>query len=246
MQRNTRPGSSAGQNMNAIERALYFVGGAYLALRALRPRAGLMRRLALLGAAGGLLYRGTTANTPLMRALNIRPTRQGRAPLFVTRSVTVRQPPDVVYGFWRHFENLPRFMQHLESVEALDDRRSRWRARSPFGGVVEWEAEVTHEVPNRELGWRSLPGADVDNAGRVRFNPGADGESTQLEVELTYSPPAGKLGAVVARLFGEEPQLQVDEDLQRFRELMEAGGRAGTAGELAGGADRIPPTTGVH
>ena len=108
-----------------------------------------------------------------------------------------------------------------------------WRAHSPLGGTVEWEAELTHEVPDRELGWRSLPGSQVGNTGVVRFEPSPLGYGTQLQVEMIYAPPAGRLGATVARMLGEEPHRQIEEDLQRFKLRMESPG--------AGGSNATPP-----
>jgi uncharacterized membrane protein len=128
-----------------------------------------------------------------------------------------------VYAFWRRFDNLPRVMSHLESVTVLDDRRSRWVARAPMGSTVEWEAEINNEVPGKVIGWRSREGADVVSAGSVNFDALPDGQ-TAVRVKLQYEPPAGRLGAWVAWLLGEEPSIQIRDDLQRFKQLMESGG----------------------
>jgi uncharacterized membrane protein len=129
---------------------------------------------------------------------------------------------DELYAFWRDFENLPRFMEHLESVTVLTPQRSRWTARGPAGTRVSWEAEIHNEIPDQLIAWRSLPGADAPNAGSVHFTPLAGGASTEVRVVLSYEPPAGRLGAAVAKLFGEEPHQQVDEDLRRFKQVMES------------------------
>ena len=141
----------------------------------------------------------------------------------VEQVVTVNRPIENVYRFWRNFENLPRFMQHLESVRVLDDRRSRWQAKGPAGTSVQWDAELVQEIEHEWIAWRSLPGSDVENHGSVRFKlaPGARG--TELRVQLEYYPPAGALGRGVAWLFGEEPDQQIREDLRRFKQLMETG-----------------------
>jgi uncharacterized membrane protein len=141
----------------------------------------------------------------------------------VHKSLTVNRSPDEVYAFWRNFENLPRFMEHLESVSITDERHSHWTARAPGGTSVEWDAEITEDQPGRLIAWRSLQDADVANRGIVRFLPAPGGRGTEVHVELRYDPPAGKLGTIVAKLFGEEPGQQVDRDLRRFKQVLETG-----------------------
>jgi uncharacterized membrane protein len=141
----------------------------------------------------------------------------------VTRAVTIDRPRDEVYRFWRDFTNLPRFMEHLESVELMDDRRSHWTAKGPAGSSVAWDAELTGDRPGELIAWRSLEGSDVANTGTVRFLDAPGGRGTEVRVSLTYDPPAGKIGTVIARLFGEEPGLQVSKDLRRFKQVMEVG-----------------------
>jgi uncharacterized membrane protein len=146
-----------------------------------------------------------------------------RAGVQVRKSITTNRPVDEVYRFWRDFSNLPRFMEHLESVEVLSDRRSRWRAKAPAGTTVEWEAEIVDDRPNQLIAWQSAATADVSNRGTVRFEPGPDADSTEIHVELRYDPPGGRLAAMVAKLFGEEPSQQVSGDLRRFKQVMELG-----------------------
>lgn len=141
----------------------------------------------------------------------------------VVEATTINRSIDDVYGFWRGFQNLPRFMRHLESVEILGERRSRWRARGPAGLKVEWEAQMTEDRPNEQISWRSLPGSKVDNSGTVRFRSAPGARGTEVRVELEYRPPAGGVGRNVAWLFGEEPAQQIHEDLHRFKQLMETG-----------------------
>lgn len=147
-------------------------------------------------------------------------TREG---FRVVEATTINRGIDEVYAFWQRFQNLPRFMRHLESVELLGDRRSRWRAKGPAGLRVEWEAETTAERPNELIAWRSLPGSQVDNSGTVRFQTAPGARGTEVRVELEYRPPAGALGRNVAWLFGEEPAQQIHEDLRRFKQLLETG-----------------------
>jgi uncharacterized membrane protein len=150
------------------------------------------------------------------------PSARGRA-LHLRKAVTVAREPAEVYRYWRNLENLPRFMTHLESVRLTGDGRSRWTASAPAGRVVEWDAEIIDDRPNESLGWRSLQGADVPNSGSVRFTPAPGGRGTEVRVELNYSPPAGKVGVTVAKLFGEEPGQQLRDDLRRFKQVVETG-----------------------
>lgn len=139
------------------------------------------------------------------------------------KSVTINKSPEELYKFWRNFENLPQFMNHLESVQVLDDGRSHWVAKGPAGTTIEWDAEITEDIPNELIAWRSLEGADVENSGSVRFERAPVDRGTIVRVEIEYSPPAGALGAAVAKLFGEEPEQQMKGDLHRFKQVMEIG-----------------------
>ena len=141
----------------------------------------------------------------------------------VEESVTINRPVLEVYRFWRNFENLPRFMDHLESVTVIDETRSHWVAKGPVGTRIEWDAVIHNELDDELIAWRSLPGSEVNNAGSVHFTPTADATGTDVRVVLSYEPPAGKLGAAVARLLGEEPSKQVADDLRRLKQVMDAG-----------------------
>ena len=141
----------------------------------------------------------------------------------VEESVTINRPVLEVYRSWRNFENLPRFMDHLESVTVVDDTRSHWVAKGPVGSRIEWDAVIHNEIDDELIAWRSLPGAEVNNAGSVHFTPTPDGTGTDVRVVMSYEPPAGKLGAAVAKLLGEEPSKQVAEDLRRFKQVMDSG-----------------------
>jgi uncharacterized membrane protein len=147
-----------------------------------------------------------------------------------SKSFTINRQPEVVYGFWRQLENLPRFMRHLESVDAIDNKRSRWRAKAPGGTTVSWEAEIVEDKPNERIAWRSVQGSTVPNRGSVRFvrAPGARG--TEVHVEIEYAVPGGRLSSLVAKLFGEEPEQQVADDLRRLKQILEAGEIARSGG----------------
>jgi uncharacterized membrane protein len=152
----------------------------------------------------------------------------------VRKSITINRPQEEIYAFWRDFENLPRFMNHLISVSVLDERRSHWVAKAPAGRTVEWDAEIVEEKPNELIVWRSLPGADVRNVGAVVFEPATGGRGTVVRVDLRYDPPGGKVGATIAKLFGEAPEKQIPMDLLRIKNLLETGEIARTEGQSAG------------
>ncbi len=158
-----------------------------------------------------------------------------RRDIHVRQSVTINRPAAEIHAFWRDFRNLPRFMNHLERVEPLDGdgRRSRWTAKAPAGGTVSWDAEITDERPGERIAWRSLEGADVDNRGEVRFDAAPGGRGTVLRVEMLYSPPGGAVVSLAARLFGEEPQTQMREDLRRLKQVLETGEVTVAEGSLA-------------
>ena len=193
-------------------------GGA-LILMGLKKRGFL--GLLMTGAGGYLAYKAATGNDPVMAAAGLSGNASAAKPIFVEHSVVVDRPAQQVYDYWRKLENLPHIMSHLESVTALDDKRSRWVAKAPLGTHVEWEAEIVNDKPGQRIGWHSLPGATVDNAGSVQFEDLQDGK-TRVHVALSYRPPAGPLGAAVAKLFGEEPSQQIAEDLQKFKAAFEA------------------------
>ena len=141
----------------------------------------------------------------------------------VTQSITVLKEPAELYRFWRDFSNLPRVMRHLKSVEVTDDNHSHWTASAPFGKTVEWDAEIYTERGDELIGWRSLAGSQVDTAGSVQFRRAPGDRGTEVTVTLKYDPPAGKLGAAIANMFGQSADHQVKEDLRRFKQIMEAG-----------------------
>jgi uncharacterized membrane protein len=141
----------------------------------------------------------------------------------VTKAITIKRPVEEIYNFWRNFENLPQFMYHLESVQVRGSGRSHWVAKAPGGTTVEWDAETIEDVPNQRISWRSLPDADVVNSGTVEFRRAPADRGTEIHVEIHYEPPAGKLGTLVAKLFGEEPSQQVGDDLRRLKQVLETG-----------------------
>jgi uncharacterized membrane protein len=152
----------------------------------------------------------------------------------VNKSVVIDASPEELYTFWHDFENLPRFMRHLEEVRVTGEGRSHWVAKAPAGTTVAWDAEITDDRPNELIAWRSLEGADVYNAGSVRFEQTRGVRGTIVRVEIDYAPPGGVIGAAVAKLFGEEPGQQVGADLRRFKQLIETGEVVVSDATLAG------------
>jgi uncharacterized membrane protein len=152
----------------------------------------------------------------------------------VSKSVTIKRPPEAVYEFWRQLENLPRFMYHLQEVRSTGNGRSHWIARAPAGQQVEWDAEIVDERPGELIVWRALPGSDIQHQGSVHFRPAPADRGTEVEVALQYDAPAGKAGALIATLFGEEPTQQIRDDLRRFKQVMETGEVVLSDGSLEG------------
>ena len=229
-------------NIGRVERWLSMAAGGALAAYALKRRELPGGAAALAGAA--LLYRGATGHCDIYQALGInrsdahrgggygtgviadrgsdtRAQLGGNRGIHVEESVTISRPIAELYRFWRNFENLPTFMNHLESVAMRDEGVSHWVAKGPAGMRVEWDARIINEVSNKVIGWQSLDGSMISTAGSVNFDQ--DPHGTRVTVNLQYNPPGGRLGAAVAKLFGEEPNQTIREDLSRFKQLMETG-----------------------
>jgi uncharacterized membrane protein len=154
--------------------------------------------------------------------------------LHVTKSVTINQPRDIVYQFWREFENLPRFMAHVQRVVSMGDRRSHWVVSGPAGTNVEWDAEIVDDRPGELITWRTLEGSDIRHEGSVRFEEAPGDRGTEVYVDLRYDAPAGKAGATIAKLLGEEPTQQIKDDLRRFKQVLETGEVVLSDGSLEG------------
>lgn len=221
-------------NVGETERWLSLIGGSSLLAYGLsrRDKAGLS--LAALG--GALMWRGVSGHCATYQVLGLNTTERGLSKgtgarkgvpyelgIRVDHEIHINKPAEELYNFWRQLENLPRFMEHVESVKEIDDRVSHWVARGPAGWNVDWDAEIVNDIPNKVIGWRSLEGSHVDVGGAVRFEPVNEGAATQVKISLQYNPPAGSLGKWVAKMFGEDPERTIYEDLARFKELMETG-----------------------
>lgn len=214
-------------NVGQPERILSIVGGSVLAGYGLSRQS--LGGLILAGLGGSLLYRGLTGHCPMYGLLDINTANQARGDktsipagegVRIEESITIDSPAEEVYDYWRNLENLPKIMRHLESVEE-EGKRSHWVAAGPLGVPAEWDAEIITERENELIGWRSLPGSPVATAGSVHFN--RVGNGTRVDVELKYEPPAGKVGAAVAKFFGADPAQEIREDLDQFKNMLEGG-----------------------
>jgi uncharacterized membrane protein len=161
----------------------------------------------------------------------------------VSQSLAINSTPQALYAFWRNVENLPRFMAHLESVTATGDRTSHWIAKAPAGMSVEWDAEIVRDDANEGLAWQTVEGSEIQHQGTVRFEPARSGRGTIVRVEMRYVPPAGKVGVQLARILGEEPKVQIKDDLRRLKQLIETGEVATTLGQPTGRRSLIGRTT---
>jgi uncharacterized membrane protein len=222
-------------NVGETERLASVIGGGMLALGGLVFCPNTVGKLVSAALGGALAYRGLSGHCHLYDALGIssadkhgaQAAVEAGAGVKVEHALIINRPAAELYRFWRQLDNLPHFLRHLKEVRVIDSKRSHWVARGPLGVRVEWDAEINNEKSDALIAWRSLPGSEVDTAGSVHFEAMPGGRSTRMRVVLKYDPLAGKAGAMIARLFGSAPEQQVRDDLQRFKEIMEAGEPAG-------------------
>lgn len=232
--------ADSNNNVARVERVGSVALGSALLTYGVRRRDAAGAVAALVG--GVFLMRGATGHCPLYQALGVSTgsadpvlgggrddltglaaTVNARKAVKVERSVTIEADREMLYAFWRDFENLPHFMEHLVSVRTQSRMRSHWVAKAPAGTTVEWDAEIVNEIPGELIAWKSVSGAEVPNAGSVHFTDAPGDRGTVVRVVLDAEPPAGKLGYLLAKLFGEDPDQQVRDDLRKFKQLMERG-----------------------
>jgi uncharacterized membrane protein len=212
-----------------VERWASLIGGGAMVLMGLRQ--GSLRGALTALAGGGLVYQGATKQSTIQKAQEAIGLNQ---PIKVEKTVTINKSAEELYRFWHDFENLPTFMKHLKSVKVHNEKRSHWIANAPLDNTVEWDADILEDRENEFISWASVEGADVDNSGFVRFTKAPGDRGTEVKVVLEYNPPGGALTATVAKLFGEEPEQQIGDELRRFKMLMEAGEIATTEGQPSG------------
>jgi uncharacterized membrane protein len=232
------PHSKKNKSTDALKRA--FAIGAALGLGAWSLRrlvaAKKFEALPLVSAlAGGILFaRGSRLESETS-------LRKGQG-FWLEVSKTIDKDPQELYDFWRNFENLPRFMKHLERVEPLPEdskgdaknERTRWTAKGPAGTSATWEARIINEHPGELIAWESIPGSWVDTAGSVRFDRAPGNRGTELKVVLKYNPPGRAVGHVLAKLFGDDPKHAIRSDLDRLKAIMECGEAPSTKGQPHG------------
>ncbi|MEP6913319.1 MAG: SRPBCC family protein [bacterium] len=242
--------SSNGINVGNAERFACAITGGALAAYGLRRRSAGGLILTLAGAA--LLHRGGTGHCNTYQALGINTSnasdhsagehdREVARDVHVEKSIIIDKTPEELYSFWRDFENLPRFMDHLESVNSVGFNRWHWVVKGPVGIRPEWDAEIYNEKPNELIAWRSLDGT-VTNAGSVHFEPAPGETGTQVKVVLNYNAPGGKVSALLAKLFGQEPGQMIEGDLRRLKQILE-GGEIKTVEDQPSGPDAIKSMT---
>jgi uncharacterized membrane protein len=190
--------------------------GSLMVLQGLRSKG--VARSTLTAAGVGILARAAT-NLSSSRLVG---AGAGRRAIDIQKTIRVAAPIESVWDLWNNFEQFPRFMSHLREVRRHSDDVSHWVAKGPAGVPVEWDAIVTERVPHEVIAWESVPGSVVQSAGRVRFQPTADG-GTEIDIKMSYNPPGGALGHAVAALFGTDPKRAMDEDMVRFKSLLEEG-----------------------
>lgn len=232
--------AAAHRNVGDMERVMSVVGGAALAAYGLDRRDMSGGFLAVVGAE--LIRRGTTGHCLVYDALNVSTASDATAhgphrDLPSSRAATVRASravkiehvttvkldPAEAYAFWRNPTNLPRVIEFVEGVDMISDRTAHWRVRGPAGSTIEWDAEIINEIPNELLAWKSVGDAQIPNAGSLHFRSAPNGRGTEVRIVLEYEPPAGHVGAWVAKLVKENPDAQLRDALRRFKQLTETG-----------------------
>jgi uncharacterized membrane protein len=208
------------------------IGGGLLIGYMLKQRTPISFAAGALGAE--LLYRGVTGNSPVYTLIEKNTATGEDLPIELRKSVIVNRDQSVVYDFWRNLENLPRFMDHVQSVRTGADGNSHWTVHLSPRLTLEWDAEITEDRPNEMIAWRSLPGSSVQTSGSVHFAPATGNRGTQITVMMAYDPPAGMAGEIFARMQKSITARQINEDLRRFKSILEAGEIATTEGQPAG------------
>jgi uncharacterized membrane protein len=201
-----------------MERLITLAAGAALLGYAWRHRS---RPLGLTSA--GLLARGATGFCPAYAAFGVnhadtKHALAGPRGIHVRESITVDASPEELYTFWRRYENLPLVMPHLEQVEQMDPKLSRWTAKSLGGVPVSWMSETINEIPYETIGLKTLPGEAIQHAGSVVFKRLPETGATDVRVHFQYAPPGGKAAAWFAAFLGQDPATATRDGLRALKE----------------------------
>lgn len=218
------------KNVGVTEQAISLMLGAYVTYCALKDLR--YRSVPALAAGGYLIARGGLGYCPISRWLG---KKDIHSPAINLKAVmTVNKPREEVYAYWRKLTNLPLFMAHLKEVVELDQKRSHWTIEMPgLGGRVEWDAEIVKDEPNRLIGWQSVNGAAIRNAGKVEFDD-APRRGTEVRVVFSYHPPAGGVGTGIAKLFNPLFKGVLENEIFNFKHVIEAGEIPTTNGQPGG------------
>jgi uncharacterized membrane protein len=225
--------SATKKNVSDSERAVSAAIGGLFVASGIKKRGAGGLALAFIGAE--LLRRGITGHCMLYDAIGFRDDSAGyrsdlrsaaatvnaRKSIKVERTIVIEKPSYDIYDFWRNFSNLPKVLDHLESVTDLGGGRSHWVAKGPAGTRIEWDSEIVNDIPGQLIAWKTVGEPDVAHAGSVHFTP--SGSGTEVRFVMDYEPPAGRLVAVAAKVVGESPDQKVREDLRRLKTLIETG-----------------------
>lgn len=139
----------------------------------------------------------------------------------VNQSIVIARSPRELYDIWRDLGSLPRILTHVKLVREDSPTHSHWVVEGPLGSDIAWDSVLTQDIPGKLISWHSTEEAEVDNEGSVAFKEDPATGYTRVDVRIAYRPPAGALGKVVAALFGKDPNGQVKDDLEHFKEAVE-------------------------
>jgi len=208
-------------NVGSTERLMTLLAGAALLGYAWRSGS---KRLGVTSA--GLLLRGATGYCPAYAAMGVnksdtREALSGSRGIHVRESIKINASAEELYRFWRQLDRLPEVMPHLERVEQIDTKRSRWTAKAFDRVLMTWEAEIINDVPYETIGWKTMPGETIQHAGSVNFKPVHGG--TEVRVHLQYAAPGGKASSWLAWLAGEDPANLTREGLRALKRRFEGG-----------------------
>lgn len=207
-------------NVSKTERILMIAAGGYLLYHALKKKKG-AKKVAEGITAGTMLFRGVSGYCPAYDILDKSGVVKSEN-ITATAALTINKPADEVYEAWRKLEQHPLFMKHLDSVTLDNEYISTWKAKLPGGiGSVSWKAEILMDEPGKILSWHSLPESVIHNAGKVKFTE--NGNSTDIEVTISYHAPLGKAGELAARLINPAFEKRLQKDIENFGEYIETG-----------------------
>lgn len=203
-------------NVSKIERIVMIAAGGYLLYNAVSKKD---KNIAKTSTAAALLLRGITGYCPVYGALK---TIKNNTTPSITAKVKqlVNRPVSEIYSIWRDFENLPKFMGHLQSVNTIDSNTTKWVSEG-FGQIdsISWTAEIAEELKDKIIRWQSTPDSPINNSGKVTFTPRAEG--TEISISISYQPPLNDDGENIAHFFNPSFKKLIKKDLKNFKFFIE-------------------------